>query len=74
MVIGTFTMLRNRDAAYGWVLIWAFSGILLRQISADGLGGRYPQIVDAVVVSLAVFLIGEVLILRRRTPTGNDGK
>ncbi len=68
MAIGTFTMVRNRDAAYGWVLIWAFSGILLRQISAGGLGGRYPQIIAAVVVSLAVFLLGEVLILRSRTP------
>ena len=35
--IGTVTMLRNRDIAYGLVLIWAYPGILLRQTSADGL-------------------------------------
>lgn len=66
MAIGTVTMLRNRDVAYGLVLIWAFTGILIRQTSADGLAGEYPGIVAAVVVALAVFLIAEVLIVRRR--------
>ncbi|MBU3749210.1 MAG: tryptophan-rich sensory protein [Mycobacterium sp.] len=66
MVIGTVTMLRNRDVAYGLVLVWAFAGILLRQTSADGLGGRYPAIIAAVVVSLLVYLIAEVWILRQR--------
>lgn len=65
MTIGTVTMLRNRDAAYGLVLIWAFGGILLRQISAGGLDGRYPQIITAVVASLVIFVAGELAILRR---------
>ena len=64
--IGTITMLRNRDAAYGLVLVWAFTGILLRQIPSGELAGRYPQIIAAVVVSLVVFVIGEVLIARSR--------
>lgn len=66
MAIGTVTMLRNRDAAYGLVLIWAFVGILVRQISAAGLAGKYPAIIAAVVASLVIYLIGEVWILRRR--------
>lgn len=64
MGIGTFTMMRNRDVAYGLVLIWAFVGILIRQMS--DLSGRYPMIIGAVVVSLAVYLIGEAVLLRRR--------
>lgn len=64
MGIGTFTMMRNRDVAYGLVLIWAFVGILIRQTS--DLSGRYPMIIGAVVVSLAVYLIGEAVLLRRR--------
>lgn len=64
--IGTFTMLRNRDAAYGLVLIWAFAGILLRQVSSGGLDGQYPKIIAAVVLSLVVFVIAEVLIGRSR--------
>ena len=55
MAIGTVTMLRNRDVAYGLVLIWAFAGILLRQTSAEGLAGEYPVIIVAVVVSLVVY-------------------
>jgi cell division protein FtsW (lipid II flippase) len=66
MLIGTTTMLRNRDVAYGLVLIWAFTGILIRQTSSDDLGGRYPAIIAAVVLSLAVYLIGEVWVLRNR--------
>lgn len=66
MAIGTVTMLRNRDVAYGLVLIWAFAGILLRQTSADGLAGDYPAIIVAVVVSLVVYLIAEVWLLRQR--------
>ncbi len=66
MAIGTVTMLRNRDVAYGLVLIWAFAGILLRHTSADGLAGEYPSIIVAVVVSLVVYLIAEVWLLRQR--------
>jgi len=62
--IGTATMLRNRDVAYGLVLIWAFTGILIRQTS--DLGGQYPAIIAAAAASLAVFVAAEALILRRR--------
>lgn len=67
MTIGTATMLRNRDVAYGLVLIWAFAGILIRQTSAGELAGRYPAIVAAVVASLVIFVVAEAVILRRRT-------
>lgn len=65
MGIGTLTMIRNRDVAYGLVLIWAYAGILLRQTSADGFNGRYPEIVAAVIASLVIFVLTEAMILRR---------
>jgi len=69
MAIGTFTMLRNRDVAYGVVLIWAYIGILIRQTSADGFDGRYSVVIAAVIGSLVVYAAAEVLILwRRRRP------
>ena len=68
MAIGTVTMLRNRDVAYGLVLIWAFAGILLRQIS--DLGGRYPGIIAAAVASLVVFVIAELAMQRDRRHAG----
>jgi cell division protein FtsW (lipid II flippase) len=69
IAIGTITMLRNRDVAYGLVLIWAFAGILLRQTSSDGLAGKYPVIIAAVVASLIVYLLSEVWILRQGAVT-----
>jgi len=69
MTIGTVTMLRNRDAAYGLVLIWAFVGILIRQTSAEGFAGKYPAIIAAVIASLVIYLISEVWILRQRRVT-----
>jgi hypothetical protein len=63
MGIGTATMLRNRDVAYGLVLIWAYVGILIRQTS--DLAGQYPMIIAAVVASLLVYLVAEGMILRR---------
>lgn len=72
MVIGTVTMVRNRDVAYGLVLIWAYLGILLRQTSADGLAGRYPAIIAAVVASLAIFCAAEVWIVRRQSDLARD--
>lgn len=65
MTIGILTMFRNRDVAYGLVLIWAFSGILIRQISGDELAGRYPAIIVAVSASIVILLVGEGWILRR---------
>lgn len=65
MAIGTWVMLRNRDVAYGLVLIWAYIGILIRQ--ASDLGGRYPAIIAAVVVSLLIYLVAEGIILRQRS-------
>lgn len=64
MAIGTLTMLRNRDVAYGLVLIWAFAGILLRQTSE--LAGKYPMIIAAVVASLVIFAAAEAIIMRGR--------
>lgn len=66
MLIGTATMLHNRDVAYGLVLIWAYLGILLRQTSAtEGFGGRYLNIITAVIVALVIFIVAEVAVMRR---------
>lgn len=56
MLIGAATMIRNRDAAYGLVLVWAYSGILIKHTSAGGFSGRYPAIIAAVVVCIILLL------------------
>ncbi|MCW1958231.1 MAG: tryptophan-rich sensory protein [Mycobacterium sp.] len=64
MGIGTGVMMRNRDVAYGLVLIWAYLGILIRQVS--DLTSQYPMIIAAVVASLLVYLAAEGILLRGR--------
>ncbi|MEO3760655.1 tryptophan-rich sensory protein [Mycobacterium sp. B14F4] len=66
--IGTMTMLRNRDVAYGVVLLWAYTGILVKHLSADGFDGGYPRVVTTVIACLAIFLAAvAVLLFRRRS-------
>lgn len=72
MSIGTAIMLRNRDVAYGLVLIWAYIGILIRQTSADGFAGRYPGIIGAVITALVIYVAAEAAILRRRRLGATD--
>ena len=64
--IGTFTMIRNRDMAYGLVLLWAFTGIVIQHTSADGFAGRYPEVIVATLVCLVAFAIAEVFLWRGR--------
>ena len=64
--IGTVTMLRNRDIAYGLVLVWAFVGILIKHTSQTGFDGRYPAVIATTVACLAVFVAAEAAILLRR--------
>lgn len=74
MTIGLVTILRNRDVAFGVVLLWAFVGILIRQMSADGFGGEYPRIVATVIVCLVVLTAATaaVPLLRRSGMPGQS--
>lgn len=53
--IGISTILSNKDWAYGLVLVWAYSGILLRHLSSAGLNGEYTGIIVTVLISIALF-------------------
>lgn len=64
--IGTATMLRNRDIAYGLVLIWAYIGIVIKHTSDDGFAGTYPAVITTTLACLAVFAASEAAILWRK--------
>lgn len=69
-VIGTSTTLRNRDVAYGLVLLWAFAGILIKHMSAAGFNGQYPVVIGTIVVCLVVFVGAVATVIFRRRQTG----
>jgi hypothetical protein len=64
--IGTVTMLRNRDVAYGLVLIWAFIGIVIKHTSDAGFAGNYPAVIVTTIACLAVFAASEAVIIWRK--------
>ncbi len=65
-MIGTAVTVRNRDVAYGAVLVWAFAGILFKHLSAGGFNGDYPIVIWTIGVCLAVFAVALVTALLRR--------
>jgi hypothetical protein len=71
LLIGGAAMFRNKDLAYGLVIIWAYTGILYKHISAGGFDGHYPAVIYTVVACLVLLLIAEAFVLfsgRKKKP------
>jgi|GEM_PF-89082 len=70
MLIGAATAVRNRNIAYGLVIIWAYVGIYIKHTSEGGFSGKYPAIIYTVLACIAVLLAALAYIMlsgRRRT-------
>jgi len=63
MLIGAATAIRNRDIAYGLVIIWAYAGIYIKHTSESGFSGQYPIVIYTVVVCIAALLAALVYIM-----------
>lgn len=71
MAIGTATMITRKDIAYGLVLIWAYTGILLKHISSGSFHGAYPAVIGTVIACLVVYVAAEgYTIYRMRKARG----
>jgi hypothetical protein len=64
MLIGTTTMLKNKDIAYGLVLVWAYVGILIKHVSQNGFAGNYPAVIATTIVCIAIYL-GAILLIAK---------
>lgn len=63
LAIALATILKNRDVAYGFVIVWAYSGIVLKHTSPEGFGSQYPVIINATIACIALLLIVEAYLL-----------
>lgn len=63
LLIGISTMQKNRDVAYGLVIIWAYLGIIVKHLSAQGFAGQYPWIIIVCAICIAVLIIDAGYIL-----------
>lgn len=61
-IIGSLTMLRNRDMAYGLVLIWAFCGIVIKHTSPDGFASQYPLVIATTIACVMLFVGAEIFL------------
>ena len=55
-MIGILRMRKDKNIAYGMVLIWAYLWIFFKHLSAGGFDGKYPSVVATVIVCLALFI------------------
>ena len=65
LVISMATTLRNKDIAYGVVILWAYAGILNKHLSAAGFDGRYPGIIIAGSVSMLVMVLAIMMVAKK---------
>jgi len=65
MFIGIATILRNRNFAYGLVIIWAYAGILIKHTSESGFANQYMQVITTVVVCIVLLIIAETYVFSK---------
>jgi hypothetical protein len=69
VLIGAVTTIKNRDIAYGLVIVWAYAGIYIKHTSAAGYAGQYPAIINTVITCVVLMLavLTYVFIDRKRS-------
>lgn len=65
MLIGVTTMFRNRNAAYGLVLIWAYGGIWLKHTSDSGFSGQYTRVIYTALLCILIYAVAEVYLIMK---------
>lgn len=65
-IIGSAITIKNRDVAYGLVILWAYIGILNKHISQDGFASLYPAIIVTVSVCIVLLIIIEVYVFMKK--------
>ncbi|PKM72544.1 MAG: lantibiotic ABC transporter permease [Firmicutes bacterium HGW-Firmicutes-16] len=56
------TLLRFKSTAYGLVLVWAYTGILIKHTSTSGFSSQYPGIIIAISICLVLFTAAIVYV------------
>ncbi len=60
--IGILRMRRDKDLAYGLVILWAYAGILNKHISPAEFAGQYPVVIILTIVSIILLVLAKVLL------------
>jgi len=60
--IGILRMRRDKDLAYGLVILWAYAGILNKHISPAEFAGQYPVVIIFTIVSIILLVLAKVFL------------
>lgn len=74
IAIGVATTIRLSDIPYGFTLMWAYIGILIKHESETGFAGRYPQITVVVLICLLCLLAAICYVLKIKELTTHFGR
>ncbi|MDX9970388.1 MAG: tryptophan-rich sensory protein [Candidatus Gracilibacteria bacterium] len=66
-IIGILRLLKDKNTAYGLVLVWAYSAILYKHWSSTGFNFDYPNVIYTVIACIIFFIIflGRNIYLQR---------
>lgn len=65
LLLGAATVLKNKDIAYGLVIIWAYAGILIKHLST-AFNAEYTGVIITVSISIAVMIIAVLNVLLKK--------
>lgn len=66
-VVGFMAVLYYRSVSYGLVIVWAYFGIYIKHTSAEFFNSQYPSVIVSVLVSIALIIVSEILMVRSTT-------
>lgn len=65
-VIGIITILRNKDYAYGLVILWAYAGIVIKHVSETGFNSMYPAVMITTIAAMVLVVVAEVMAITKK--------
>lgn len=63
-VIGLLRMLKDKNRAYGLVLIWAYLGIWMKHTAT--FSSQYPAVITTVLICIGIFILAEGALFLRK--------
>jgi len=65
-IIGILTIIRNKDYAYGLVILWAYLGILIKHTSANAFNNMYPAVITTVIIAMILVAVADVFAIVKK--------
>ena len=70
-LIGILRMCKDKNVAYGLVLIWAYFGILFKHLSLSDFNGQYLSIIVTLILCLVLFIFFVARIISKNKKQNN---